>query len=386
MTDDNILHFNPWRDFNVAQLQPDAFDPDPDADQIAVFLETVFGYSDGWIPVRGFVDKGQGFDGRPHNIWIEAGATAREKVVTFAAWAAREGAAVYVIPGTVAASGQAKAADVRQMQTIVVDLDAGDIGTKLDHLVRHLGDPTLVVESGGRTAEGASKLHIWWRLTEPAEGEDLVRLCRLRGDIAVKVGGDTVDALSDRLVAASLMVLAMMGPLTGGPMQHLWHRSLARHRLRSIALFTLVYIALWSLTAALLALALDAANASRIDNTVLLALTLLIALAWQTAPQKAIRAAALPFAPAARGVRRARPPRPDLLRAAARRLVHRVVLGRDACRARGAGRPYADADRERADRVGAALARAAARRGTQGADRANPFFSDPPRSHRSLRP
>lgn len=191
MTDDNIVHFNPWRDFNDAPSQGALDDPGRDPAQIAVFLDTVFGYCEGWIPVRGFVDKGQGFGGRPHTIWIETGDAAREKMETFAAWAAREGAAVYVIPGTVAASGQAKAADVRQMQTVVVDLDAGDIGAKLDHLVRHLGEPTLVVESGGRTAEGAAKLHVWWRLTEPAEGEDLVRLCRLRGDIAVKVGGDT---------------------------------------------------------------------------------------------------------------------------------------------------------------------------------------------------
>ena len=77
------------------------------------------------------------------------------------------------------------------MQTVVVDLDAGDIAAKLDHLLRHLGEPTLIVESGGRTPEGLDKLHVWWRLTEPAEGDDIGLLCRLRGDIAVKVGGDT---------------------------------------------------------------------------------------------------------------------------------------------------------------------------------------------------
>ena len=77
------------------------------------------------------------------------------------------------------------------MQAIVVDLDAGDIIAKLAHLVHHLGTPTLVVESGGRTPEGGLKLHVWWKLTEAASGEDLATLCRLRGDIAMKVGGDT---------------------------------------------------------------------------------------------------------------------------------------------------------------------------------------------------
>jgi hypothetical protein len=189
--DGNIVHFNPWRDFNDAPVSADVFELEPDIAQIGDFLDVVFGYCDGFIPVRGFVDKGQGFDGRPHNVWIEADASVREKMATFAAWAAREGAAVYVVPGTVDEPGQAKAGDVRQMQTVVVDLDAGDVAAKLDHLIRHLGQPTLIVESGGRTSEGLDKLHVWWRLTEPAEGEDLAQLCRLRGDIAVKVGGDT---------------------------------------------------------------------------------------------------------------------------------------------------------------------------------------------------
>lgn len=191
MSDDGILHFNPWMDFNDGPPSENPFGCDPDPEQIAVFLDTVFSWCEGLIPLRGFVDKGQGRDGKPHNIWITADDTAPGKLATFAAWANREGAAVYVIPGTVEEQGQARAADVLQMQAIVVDLDAGDIPGKLDHVTRHLGTPTLIIESGGRTPEGAAKLHVWWKLTEPAEGDDLITLCRLRGEIAVKVGGDT---------------------------------------------------------------------------------------------------------------------------------------------------------------------------------------------------
>ena len=64
-------------------------------------------------------------------------------------------------------------------------------GPSSTHLLHHLGRPTLIIESGGRTPEGDVKLHVWWKLTEPAEGEDLARLCRLRGEIAMKVAGDT---------------------------------------------------------------------------------------------------------------------------------------------------------------------------------------------------
>ncbi len=193
MSDDTIVHFNPWRDFNDAVPLEDPLAIAPDADQIACFVEMVFGHCEGLIPVRGFPEKGRdaASTGRAHTIWIEADQAAPERLATFAAWAVREGVAVYVIPGTVEDAGRARAADIRQIQTVLVDLDAGDIAAKLDHLVRHLGQPTMVVESGGRTADGLDKLHVWWRLSEPAEGEDLALVCRLRGDIAVKVGGDT---------------------------------------------------------------------------------------------------------------------------------------------------------------------------------------------------
>ena len=187
---ENLVHFNPWRDFNDAAPQVDVFGDEPDPERIAEFMEVVFGYCDGLIPVRSFIDKGQGFDGRPHNIWIEADASVAEKMTTFANWAAREGAAVYVIPGTVAEPGQAKADDIQQMQTVVVDIDTGDIAAKRAHLERHLGPPSMVVESGGVTPEGQHKAHVWWKLTEPAEGSDIARVTRLRGDIAAKVGGD----------------------------------------------------------------------------------------------------------------------------------------------------------------------------------------------------
>ena len=155
MSDDGILHFNPWMDFNDGPPSENPFGCDPDSDQIAVFLDTVFSWCEGLIPLRGFVDKGQGRDGKPHNIWIPADDTAPGKLATFAAWANREGAAVYVIPGTVEEQGHARAADVLQMQAIVVDLDAGDIPAKLDHVTRHLGPPTLIIESGGRTPSSA---------------------------------------------------------------------------------------------------------------------------------------------------------------------------------------------------------------------------------------
>ncbi|ATQ55035.1 AAA family ATPase [Paracoccus yeei] len=164
--------------------------PGIDRDQIALFVDVVFSWCDGLIPLRGLPEKG--VTPVPSNDlrWIPADASAPENIATAARAAASVGRAIYVIPGTVGNSGEGRAEHVRQMQALVVDLDAGDIAAKRDHLIHNLGPATLTIESGGVTEAGQPKLHLWWKLTEPAEGEDLARLCRLRAAMALKVGGD----------------------------------------------------------------------------------------------------------------------------------------------------------------------------------------------------
>ena len=49
---------------------------------------------------------GQGRNGKPYNIWIPADDSATEKLVTFAAWTDREGAAVDVVRRTVGEQGK----------------------------------------------------------------------------------------------------------------------------------------------------------------------------------------------------------------------------------------------------------------------------------------
>ena len=78
--------------------------------------------------MRGFVDKGQGFDGKPHNIWIEADDDRAREARDLRRLGVRARARRSMSsPARSPSSGQARAADVLQMQTIVVDLDAGDI-------------------------------------------------------------------------------------------------------------------------------------------------------------------------------------------------------------------------------------------------------------------
>lgn len=161
-----------------------------DPAQIALFTDMVFGYCEGLIPLRGLPEQGRTETSGLDLDWHAADHGAAAAVTAFARRAAAAGRAAFVIPGTVAARGQGRAEDVRQMQAVVVDLDAGDMAAALAHLIRHLGQPSMLVESGGRTDDGEPKLHVWWKLTEAAAGEDVAEVCRLRDLIARKVGGD----------------------------------------------------------------------------------------------------------------------------------------------------------------------------------------------------
>ena len=162
---------------------------EPDPAMIATYVDVVFGYCDGWVPVRALAEKG-GSDQPPHTPFIATDAELASKLGLQANWASTGGMALFVVPGTVGAPGEAKAEDVIQSQVVLVDIDHGDIAAKRDHLVQYLGIPTLEVASGGVTPEGQRKRHLYWRLTEPAEGDDIASICRLRYAIATKVGGD----------------------------------------------------------------------------------------------------------------------------------------------------------------------------------------------------
>lgn len=156
---------------------------------IGIFAKVLFNYCEGWVAVREFPEKG-GANRPPNTPFFAANSDLAAKLAAEANVAATTGAALYVVAGTVSAPGKAKAADVVAMQVVLVDLDHGDIESKRVHLVHHLGQPTLEVASGGITIEGQHKRHLYWKLTEPAQGGDVATVCRLRGEIAAKVGGD----------------------------------------------------------------------------------------------------------------------------------------------------------------------------------------------------
>ena len=115
------------------------------------------------------------------------------------------------MPGTSTLPGRAGARDIVQLTTVLVDLDQGDIEGKRAQLVDHLGAPSLEVASGGITDEGQTKRHLYWRLTEPAESEDLALVCRLRGAIAEEVCGDPAFGSAHQPVRVARSVYGKQG-------------------------------------------------------------------------------------------------------------------------------------------------------------------------------
>jgi putative DNA primase/helicase len=168
-----------------APMQIPAHDPAA----IAKFVHVVFGYLEGFVPIRMFAEKGT--PPQPPNVKFCSIDEASAKLERLAPWAAKNGRGLYVVPGTTAQTSSAEAADIAQTCVLVVDLDRGNITRNRGVLVSHIGPPTLEIASGGQTDEGVRKLHLYWRLTEAAIGQDMERVRLLREAVARKCAGDT---------------------------------------------------------------------------------------------------------------------------------------------------------------------------------------------------
>ena len=160
-----------------------------DTEMIATFVDIVLGYLDGPVPVRLLAETGTPAQ-PPRAFTLPSSSLARD-LIDPAEAAGRSFRAVYVVPGTVAPGRSGKAEDIQSTCVVLVDLDEGDIAKKRAHLEHHLGHASMVVASGGQTEDGQAKLHLYWRLTEAAEGDDLERVRLLREQIAALVTGDS---------------------------------------------------------------------------------------------------------------------------------------------------------------------------------------------------
>jgi hypothetical protein len=161
-----------------------------DREGVREFVKLVLGgMGQGIVALLGYSEKGMPkltADRR----WID---TSRQSLVEHAAKfvedCARTGHGAYCIPGFVGRYGGARAMDVTAFGALCLDIDSGNIVRKQRLAIGAVGPADMIVRSGGVTASGESKVHLWWKLTLDL-GRDVQRIAKLRADLARKVGGD----------------------------------------------------------------------------------------------------------------------------------------------------------------------------------------------------
>lgn len=156
---------------------------------IQTYCEVVFANPSpgSFIALRGLPETGK--QGRPVLGWIDP---TRQRVVLavqdFVEKCNEEGLAAYCLPGFVSRHGGASNEDVCGFNTVCADFDTGNIAENVLHASEVLGQPTMIVNSGGTTATGQSKRHVYW--TVAGEGRTVERMVALRAAIAACFGGD----------------------------------------------------------------------------------------------------------------------------------------------------------------------------------------------------
>jgi hypothetical protein len=173
--------------------------PEPDSNQLEIYIEALFRHCDlsGVASLRSFDQNDRSKPPRVMPIPLKNG-------LKFLMEAAEKGARraandpipmVFAPPvATFTNTKHAREEDLFEGPVLSVDLDQNP-RAGLATLERLLGPATLVVCSGGQwtnptTGEVEDKLHVYWRLKEPARGEDLKKLKELRRLATELVGGD----------------------------------------------------------------------------------------------------------------------------------------------------------------------------------------------------
>ena len=168
-------------------------------EEINTYLETIFrdAPEDGTLVVnaRTIGEKGTPQEGKRQNFFAEyRGVTAAVEwlyEIALKAEAAHQG--VFVVPGLLShgAIEERKATEnhINGFSTLVIDIDDGDVQYKIMALHAELGEPELVVASGGKTAEGQEKAHVYWPI-EQGYVQDPSEIARVREVLANRCGGD----------------------------------------------------------------------------------------------------------------------------------------------------------------------------------------------------
>lgn len=166
---------------------------------IAGYLDAWFRYVDWpglWIEVRGLGEKGTPKEGvfrESRLIQPDVEAMVSEVTRHTERWSAH-GIGCFIVPAALAESvsthqGGAREQDIALAPGLIVDLDTGDTDAALQRAIDIVeSPPTMIVRSGGTTATGHPKRHVYWRFAEPSV--EVADVAALRKALAAACGGD----------------------------------------------------------------------------------------------------------------------------------------------------------------------------------------------------
>ena len=187
-----------------------------DPAQVEEYLKTLFRNVD-WlegelISVLGIGEKGTAQEGVFRERKIVPPAFVGSVHTHFKRWAGAY-VASFVVPAVLSARAgedyDVTRDKVLALPAIILDLDSGDTQAKARFVAEALGEPSMVVASGGTTETGNPKLHLYWVFNEPSEEVD--KVANLRKILAAKVGGDQSFGRATQVVRVAGTVHAKNG-------------------------------------------------------------------------------------------------------------------------------------------------------------------------------
>ena len=168
------------------------YDPQQDIRTLVSVLRHVIPVGE-YVRLRGYREKGD--PAQKQNIFrtfsIDLDPNDQQIVIDqFIQTCTKRGVASYVVPCGMPETGGATIKEMLSCGAIVLDIDNDPVSECLDQARDILGDPMLILQSGGITPAGANKLQCWWVLPEPARGTDIDLLRAVRDRVNNIVGGD----------------------------------------------------------------------------------------------------------------------------------------------------------------------------------------------------
>lgn len=175
---------------------------EPDRAQLETFIGTLFRHAgtDGYISLRAFYEDEAGKPARIMPTGLKGGLPfVFDAAEDEARRAANHPKSIVFCPPIAVFSNPKTAREIDILKGLALSVECDQRPREaLAKLEPILGQPTLIVASGGKWEDPANgqihdKLHIHWRLSGPATGENIAKLKQVR-DIATRlVGGDPTN-------------------------------------------------------------------------------------------------------------------------------------------------------------------------------------------------